>query len=174
MGTDGYYESYPKSTVALANLHTASIYAVGVFILSGLGAAVAFLYIAYCVAMVFNVLGRSCVNCYYYGKTCFLGWGRVSSRIFKRGDPQAFVKRDISWLSILPDFLTSILPVLGGIVLLVTSFSWIIVGALIALAVLSMWGSGLIRGRLACRNCKQRGIGCPAEKLFEKGSGAGR
>ncbi len=166
------YENYPRSTVALANLQTASVYALGVVILSGFGIVVAFLFLAYCVGMVFSVLRRSCVNCYYYGKTCFSGWGRVSSRIFKRGDPQTFATREVSWLVILPDLLVTIVPMIGGIVLLVISFSWFILGAMIAMLVLSMWGAGLIRGRLACRHCKQRGIGCPAEKLFEKGPGA--
>ncbi len=172
MESGGCFENYPLSTVALANLNTISIPIIGLVILSGFGVVVAILYIAFSVAMTFNVLGRHCVDCYYYGKTCFSGWGKVSSRMFKRGNPKAFAQREVTWLAILPDFLTTLFPVFGGIVLLASSFAWTIVGAMVLLLLLSTWGNSLVRGRLACRFCKQRCLGCPAERLFQKGPGA--
>jgi hypothetical protein len=33
---------------------------------------------------------------------------------------------------------------------------------------LTFIGNGLVRGSLACKYCKQREIGCPAEQLFNK------
>jgi len=166
------FESYPMSTVALANLQSISICAIGAYILSGLGLALAGLYIIYVAALAVNVMRNSCVNCYYFGKVCFSGWGKISPYLFNKGDSSAFSQRELTWLAILPDFLTTIIPVFGGIVLIAVSFSWVTVGLVVVLVFLSTGGNALVRGRLACRFCKQRELGCPAEKLFQKGKGA--
>jgi hypothetical protein len=64
--------------------------------------------------------------------------------------------------------MVSIFPAIGGIVLLVRDFSWLILLLLITLLALSSGGNAVIRGSFACRHCKQREIGCPAERLFSK------
>jgi hypothetical protein len=38
----------------------------------------------------------------------------------------------------------------------------------IMLVLLSTIGNSFVRGSLACRYCKQRDLGCPAEQLFNK------
>jgi hypothetical protein len=65
-----------------------------------------------------------------------------------------------------PDFLLFMIPVLAGILLLVRGFSWTDLIFVIALLVLGFAGNALVRGQLACRYCRQREIGCPAEQLF--------
>jgi hypothetical protein len=67
-----------------------------------------------------------------------------------------------------PDFLVLIFPLIGGIVLLVTAFNWVILALLIVLLVLSFAGNAFIRGSYACKFCKQKELGCPAERLFNK------
>jgi hypothetical protein len=69
---------------------------------------------------------------------------------------------------ILPDFLVFIVPVIAGVLLLVQEFSWIILSLIIVLVFLGFFGNALVRGQLACRHCKQREAGCPAEQLFNK------
>ncbi len=167
----GCYENYPLSTVAAANLHSISIYVIGAVILSGFGLVVPSLFIAYCAAMEINVYRSSCVNCYYYGKVCFSGRGKVSALLFNRGDAKSMAEREITWMAILPDFLTAGFPLVGGAVLLLTSFSWLTIILMAAILFLSLAGNALLRGRLACKYCKQRELGCPAEKLFQKRAG---
>jgi len=116
----------------------------------------------------FRILAKSCVNCYYYGKVCFMGMGKVSPLFFKRGPLQGFSDRRITWADILPDFLVSIIPLFGGALLLLISFSWLILISMIAILFLMTVGNSVVRGSLACKYCKQREIGCPAQKLFEK------
>ena len=58
---------------------------------------------------------------------------------------------------------------LVGIVLLIRDFSWLVLAMVILLLFLATLGNGVIRGSLACKYCKQREIGCPAEQLFAKG-----
>jgi hypothetical protein len=41
---------------------------------------------------------------------------------------------------------------------------------LVVLVFLSLAGNAIIRGSFACKYCRQREIGCPAEKLFSGSS----
>jgi hypothetical protein len=111
------------------------------------------------------------MNCYYYGKWCSLGRGKLCALLFPKGNPQKFIDRKVTWRDVVPDFLVFIFPLIGGIIGLFLHFSWIVVGALIALAMFSFGGNALVRGMLACKHCKQRDLGCPAVQLFNQGKG---
>lgn len=51
----------------------------------------AYIYAAYSVTIVFLVLRKLvCTNCYYYDKWCYLGWGKLSAKLFKKGKMEAF------------------------------------------------------------------------------------
>ncbi|MCX6740677.1 MAG: hypothetical protein NTZ49_05645 [Candidatus Parcubacteria bacterium] len=109
-----------------------------------------------------------CVNCYYYGKYCAFGKGKLSSLLFKKGGSDKFLKKEITWKSMLPDFLISLVPLIAGVILLILNFSWLLLILIVILVILTSVGNGFIRGSLACKYCKQREIGCPAEQLFNK------
>jgi hypothetical protein len=51
---------------------------------------------------------------------------------------------------------------------MIIKFDFTLLFAAIILIVLTTVGNGFIRGKLTCRYCKQRELGCPAEKLFSK------
>ena len=162
------YENFPIWIPLLANLVAVSIYAIGAYILAGFGIWLSILYLLYCLWIEIGVLRRSCVDCYYYGKVCGLGKGRLCSLLLKKGDPQKFGEKEISLSKMLPDFMVSVFPIVGGIILLVRDFAWLL-GVMVAiLVILSAAGNAVIRGSFACRYCKQREIGCPAEKVFRK------
>jgi hypothetical protein len=162
------YENFPLWIPTLAVLFSLSVYAIGAYILSGFGIFFSVLYLLYCLWVELRVIQMSCVNCYYYGKVCAFGKGKLCSLFFKKGDPKRFLAKKISWVQILPDFLVFIFPLVGGILLLITGFSWILAGLLALLTVIFLGGTGFIRGSCACKFCKQRELGCPAEKLFSK------
>ncbi len=109
-----------------------------------------------------------CIHCYYYGKTCAFGKGRLCSLFFKRGDPQRFAQKEFSWKDMLPDLLVTLFPLVGGIILLIRQFDWLLLGAIVLLLGLTFAGNAVIRGTFACTHCKQRDQGCPAEQLFNK------
>jgi len=162
------YENFPVWIALLSNLVALLIYVIGAYILAGFGILFSILYLLYCLWIEIGILKGSCVNCYYYGKVCGLGKGKVCSLLFKKGDPQKFVEKEVSRLKILPDFMVFIFPIIGGIILLVRDFIWLLVAMLAILVILSFGGNAVIRGSFACKYCKQREIGCPAEKLFSK------
>ena len=168
MGQTKTFEDYPCCIVIISNLVSVSIYVIGAYIIFQLGIIWLLLYLLYILGLEIRLMKRSCVNCYYYGKFCAFGKGKLSALFFKKGNPKLFLRDNITWKDLIPDFLVSIIPVVVGIVLLILNFNWLILSLIVLLVVLTSAGNGFVRGSLACKFCKQRELGCPAEKLFNK------
>ena len=163
-----FYENYPTVIVIVSNLLSFLIYGIGAGILYMVGLIWVTCYVLFILFLEFRLMSRHCVDCYYHGKTCAFGKGRVSSLFFQKGHPEQFNKKMLTWKDIIPDFLAFIIPVLAGIILLIQEFTLTVLTLIVALFILGFFGNALVRGQLACRNCKQRIIGCPAEQLFDK------
>jgi len=168
MQEPGCKENYPVAIVIGSNLLSLLIYVIGAIILFQFSIIWVICYVIFIFLLEFRLLGGHCVDCYYYGKTCAFGKGRLSSLFFRRGDPEKFSRMKLAWKDILPDFLAFMVPVLAGILLLILEFTWTVLMLTIALFLLGFLGNALVRGHLACRYCKQKEIGCPAEQLFNK------
>lgn len=162
------YENYPTWIVAVSSLVSFAIYFIGGFLIYQIGFPWLVFYASYIFILELRLLKGHCVDCYYFGKTCAFGKGRLSSFFFKRGDPTKFGQKKITWKDIAPDFLVSVMPIVSGIVILIINFNWLILFLLALLFFLGFSGTALVRGKLACKHCKQRELGCPAQKLFEK------
>ena len=162
------YENFPIWIPLLACVLSLSIYALGSYIFWLLYIPVTAAYIIFCLWIEYRIMRVSCVNCYYYGKTCGLGRGRLSALFFKKGNPESFLNKDITWKDLIPDFLVLIFPLVGGIIVLIKDFNWLILVLMVVLVMLSMGGNAFLRGSLACKYCKQKELGCPAEQLFNK------
>ncbi|MFC1511668.1 hypothetical protein ACFL5H_00540 [Candidatus Latescibacterota bacterium] len=145
-----------------------SLYALGVYIISGLGLFAIILYLIYCVSVEISILRRSCIHCTYYGNLCGLGRGKLCALLFRRGNPQWFGERQVSWKDILPDLIMPLIPLAGGIFLLTRQFDWAVACAMVLVILVTIFGNAAVRGSLACKYCKQRELGCPAERLFRK------
>lgn len=160
------YEKYPAGIVIVSNLVQLSIYAAGAMLVSFFGLLWIALYIFFIVLLEIRLLGRHCTDCYYFGKICAFGKGRLSCLIFKKGDPERFSQKKIGWKDMIPDFLVTIIPLLAGIASLVIEFRWTTLFLIIILIILGFPGTAFVRGRLACSYCWQRETGCPALELF--------
>ena len=165
------FENYPAWIILTCNLVSLAIYAIGAVILSGISLWVSVAYLLFCLWLELRVMRKRCVNCFYYGKKCGTGKGRLCARLFKRGDPQTFAEKEASWKELLPDLLVSLLPLLAGIALSILDFTWFRTVLLALLIALTSGGTGFIRGNLLCKYCEQGRLGCPAAKLFEKATG---
>jgi hypothetical protein len=160
------FERYPLWIVFLSNIVGLAIYLTGAAILAGFGLWMSALYLLYCLGLELRLLKGHCVNCYYYGNVCGFGKGKLCAWFFKPGDPKKFTAADITWASMLPDLVVLFWPVLGGVILLVQDFRWLLVGLLVLLVGLSTSGNAIIRGSFVCKTCKQKELGCPAARLF--------
>jgi len=163
------FENYPLRTVLLSNLVSLAIYGLGFFIIYKLEPVFSFLYLLYILIFEYRLIKNHCTKCFYWGKTCGFGKGRLSSWIFKKGDISKFCIKDMTWKNMIPDILISLIPLIIGIILLILKFNFILLFALLLLILLTTIGNGFIRGTLTCKYCKQRELGCPAEMLFNKG-----
>jgi len=161
-------ERYPSWIVLLSNFLTFAIYGLGLFIVFQVLWAFAAIYLVYVLALEVRLVKNHCTNCYYWGKVCGFGRGSVSAIFFRQGDPPKFCNLEITWKTMIPDFLVWIIPGVTAIVLLIIHFSILLLLALLALLILTTVGNATVRGKLTCMHCKQREIGCPADKLFSK------
>lgn len=166
------YENFPFWIPLLSGVLSLTIYLLGLYISYQAGILFAILYLFLCFWVEFNILRARCKYCYYYKKTCGLGRGRLCAIIFKKGDPEKFSEKKISWKDLLPDFLVLIFPLFGGVIVLIRDFNWLILSLMVILVILSMAGNALLRGSLVCKYCRQRELGCPAEQLFNKNAKA--
>jgi len=164
----GTYEEFPQWMVATTLLVSLATYILGALILLRFGAILVIVYAAFILALEYRVLSRSCVSCYYFERFCCFGRGKLAGHLFRKGDPTTFCRREIKWTDILPDFLVSLVPMLLGILLLVLGLDVLLLAEVIALAILAFPIQGVIRGSWSCRFCRQRELGCPAEKLFQR------
>ena len=168
MATTRTFSSYPLRYVLIYNAFTLSVYALGTAIVAGAGWWAVVLYLLCCLGVEANLVSRGCRDCAYYGAVCAKGRGRVCSIFFTKGDPARFAAREISWTALIPDLLLPVIPVAAGVVLLVIDFVWWRAALVAAIVVVSFAGSAIVHTMFACKYCKQREIGCPAERLFSK------
>jgi hypothetical protein len=98
---------------------------------------------------------HNCSGCYYYGKTCHLGWGRLSAMLFARdsGDPKTGTRLTLFYVVAPPLFL--LLGILVGVLEKVRPLHWILLAAYVAVNALAF----ALRPK-GCRLCAMREV-CP-------------
>ena len=143
------YDTYPWWIVLVSSAHAVAVYALGAIILSSLTVWLVVPYLLLCLWLEVQVLRKSCRNCYYYGKTCGLGKGRLCALLFAPGDAQRFVDREVTWADMLPDLLVVLLPLAAGIVSLILRFSWLY------LLLSWLWPSAPHSLRASTKRCSQ-------------------
>lgn len=168
MNSETKYENYPLRIIIISNLVTLFTYISGTLIIYQTGVFWTLLYILYIVFIEIRLLRTGCVHCYYYGKVCAFGRGKLCSLIFRKGDPQKFADKQITWKDLVPDMLIGIIPLIAGISTLIMDFRWLILILVLLLVLLNTQGNAFVRGTLACTYCKQLKLGCPAANLFWK------
>lgn len=171
--TQACFENYPFWIPLISMALLLAIYALGAALFYRLGMVWVALYLSFCLWAEWRVLAKSCAHCYYYGKLCAFGKGVLCARLFRRQNPEAFTHRKTTWLDILPDFFVLLLPILAGIAILFRHFNWMVLAQIVLLILLGFPATGAVRGQLACRHCRQRELGCPAQRLFASAQGKG-
>jgi len=168
MDTSKRYDDFPLWIFLLSSLNSLLLYGLGFAIILRIGPVFALLYLAYILVLEIRLLKNHCVDCYYWGRNCGFGQGKLSSAFFKKGDVANFCSKGITFKDMIPDLLVSLVPILIGLVLVIIDFEVKILVVVILLVILTTAGNAYIRGTFACRYCKQRDLGCPAEKMFNK------
>lgn len=159
-------EEYPLGEIVFGNLMMLfwiALGAVGVWFISPLSALV---YAGVAVVVVFLVLRRLvCVNCYYYGRWCPIGWGKLTSLFFKEGKIEDFNSSIGLKLAPLTYGLLSLIPLVALIISIVWEASLPKIAVLLLLLLVSAY-SGAIGRKKACAGCKMRTV-CPGRAVKE-------
>lgn len=107
-----------------------------------------------------------CSGCYYYGKSCHLGWGRVAARLFAQdsGNPKIGMALAVP-MYLLPTPVVLIAGVIIGVLLPVGTIHWVVLAVFVALNVVSF----PLRAK-SCGQCKMRAV-CPGSAAKPKSNG---
>ena len=156
----GGLEEYAKPSIALANLSIVLWVAVGTIACWFWQPLAAWVYLAAAMIMTVFVMRKIvCTNCYYYGKWCCMGWGRLSALLFSRGSIDRF--RGSIGIRIAPLFyaLLILVPLIMVIIALVQEYSVAKVVVLVLLLLVSLY-SGFLSRKRSCSRCKMKTL-CP-------------
>jgi len=161
------FEEYPYSIVISQNLFFLLYFGTGFTGILSLKIfeipLISILYAIFIVVMLLFVLRKHlCTNCYYYGKRCSTGWGKLSSLMFKEksGNYELGIKlANITWA------LATLTPIIGIIISLFINFSGYKLALLLLFVVLTP--VNFLFHKNSCKRCKLRNI-CPASMSKEK------
>ncbi|MCJ7745944.1 MAG: hypothetical protein MUP40_06630 [Actinobacteria bacterium] len=153
-------EEYPKVGILLGNLVMVVWIALGTIACYFFNHIVAWVYLGVAVTMVFVVLRRLiCTNCYYYGRWCPTGWGKLSALLFKKGDIEKFGESLGLKLAPATYGLLTLTPLVLGTISAVQHFSAMKPVVLAAILIIGFY-SGYIGRKKACAQCKMK-LCCP-------------
>ena len=158
-------EKYPWWWISGQNLLFVIYFGLGYVLLSPIKVSnipiIAILYVAFLAVMLLIVLRKHlCTNCYYYGKWCSTGWGKLSSLMFKEksGNYKLGIKlAGITWgIGTATPIIVGIIPAIKNHFLLLIWIVFLLLTPVVMFA-----------HKKSCERCKMRDI-CPASMAHPK------
>ena len=162
------YDCYPWWIVFLTNLASLSVYIAGAVLMYFISPYLAIIYVAFMLYLETKIYRERCVNCYYYGKLCAFGRGKIAKAILKKGHVKNFCDKKVSFKDFILPSLANIIPVIAGVYLLITDFRWWVLLVTLWPALMLFVGNPIIFGKYACNHCRQAEIFCPACEFFNR------
>lgn len=157
-------EEYPAGEVIVGNVLMLLWIGAGTLAVYLLWPIIAWIFLGFSLLTIYVVLRKLvCTNCYYYGKRCSSGWGKLTAVMFSQGSIERFPEG--MGLKIAPFIYGSltVVPVAVLVFLMLKDFSWI--QLLLLLFILGFgFYSGTITRRNSCSRCKMRII-CPGSAV---------
>ncbi len=154
-------EEYPISQALISNFLILLWIGIGAYSAYLLLPLLGYIYALLFLFLIYFLLRKLvCVDCFYYGRICSMGWGKLSSFLFSRGEIERFPSS--FGIKIAP-FVYGSLTVLPIIFLIVTmAIRGFSADELILLLLIILVGlySGTISRKRTCSRCKMRYI-CP-------------
>ncbi len=157
-------EEYPMSVVLIENLVLAIWILLGTIVILQESLIIGVFYVAGALLMILVVMRKIiCTHCYYYGKRCHVGWGKISSLLFKKGNIETFSTCSGQKVAPLLFMLLALIPMLFGIGSLVRDFR-IYKLVLVALLLSAILYSTIVTRKKSCGSCKVKLI-CPGSAV---------
>ncbi|MHA2138638.1 MAG: hypothetical protein ACW98G_12225 [Candidatus Hodarchaeales archaeon] len=160
-------ESFPFKIVCLSASLTIISYLAGAFVLYFFHPMLSALYLILAATTLMVSMKLRCTHCYYLGRYCNFGLGKLAELIFSKGDPSEFRDpKKVGFTGFL-SFGTMLIPVAIGLLLLVTEITLGNLGLLIGYFLIGIAPNFLVRGDF-CDKCMQGELGCPSYERMKK------
>jgi len=153
-------EEYPWSVVLIENLVLAIWILLGTILIAQFSLLIGLIYMVSALVMILVVMRKLiCTCCYYYGKNCHVGWGKISSLLFKQGKIEEFGTCTGQKVAPILFGLLALIPMIFGFISLLKDFG-IDKLVLVILLVASILYSSVISRKKSCQKCKMKLV-CP-------------
>lgn len=153
-----FYENYPKPIIIIRWLILVTAFVLGIYVLFEIHYTFAIIYVIYSVVALTLILPLSrCASCFYHGKLCNTGWGKIAAYLFKKGDESRYVDY-YNYATFL--HLLWLVPLLVALLQLVRRRD-IFVLSIFVLYLLILFIEKVVLKKLCCRRCHQKEF-CPA------------
>lgn len=87
-----FCHNYPKHVIIIRWIILAVAFVLGIYILSDIKELLGIVYVLYSLIALTLILPLArCASCFYHGKVCNTGWGKVAAYLFPKGDESQFV-----------------------------------------------------------------------------------
>ncbi len=154
--SDSGKEQYPMSRIIIGNILIALWLIVGTVAVWFFSPVLATVYLIVAALSVYIILRKLvCTNCYYYDKWCSMGWGKIASALFKRGNIEQFNESIGLRLAPIVYGLLTIFPLIVVLVVLILEFDFYKLAVLVILLFFAVY-SGSVSRKSACADCKMK------------------
>ncbi|MFC1837978.1 hypothetical protein ACFL1N_00255 [Thermodesulfobacteriota bacterium] len=152
---------YSKFDIIIANIPYLGMILLGALTIayantfSAWRVAVACGYLAYGAVGTFWIMIFVCPYCHYYAtRGCPCGYGMISARIVRKGDQECFAQKFKRHIPVIIPLW--IIPVVCGGLELYSSFSWLLLGLVLAFIIESWIILPIVSKKHACIECPQK------------------
>lgn len=168
-----FCDTYPKHVIIIRWIILISAFALGIYILSDIKDFLGVVYVIYSLVALTLILPLSrCVSCFYHGKLCNTGWGKVAAYLFPKNMNRVVYTKGVESKYIehynyaILIHLLWLVPLLGSLFQVLRKRAMIVlILFLVYLFILLL--EKIVLKKLACKRCHQREF-CPALP-FRKG-----
>lgn len=153
-----FCENYPLLIILIRWIILLLAFGLGIYVLLKLHHMLALIYIIYSIVALTLILPLSrCVSCFYHGKFCNTGWGKIAAYLFKKGDESKYVDHynyaiflHLLWL----------VPLLVALLQLIRKRD-VFALSIFLIYLFVLFIEKIILKKLCCKRCRQREF-CPA------------
>ncbi|MFW9906069.1 MAG: hypothetical protein ACFFFH_17230 [Candidatus Thorarchaeota archaeon] len=161
-------ENYPIKIVCVSATLTIISYLLGTIVFYVFNPVLGLLFLLLAVFTLIISMKFRCTSCYYLGKYCNFGLGKLAAILFKKEDSNEFSNPKKVIPTAILSFGTMLLPVIAGIGLNLFDFSLGYLSLLIIYILFGIVPNFLVRGNF-CDKCMQGQLGCPSYEQMIKG-----
>ncbi len=158
---DQRLENYPIKIVCVSASLTILSYALGSIILYVLHPLLGIIFLLLAISTIIISMKLRCTHCYYLGKYCNIGLGKLAAIFFKKGESSEFKNPTKVIITAIFSFGTMVLPIVAGIMLILLDFSILNIGLFLGYILFGILPNFFLRGNF-CDKCIQGQLGCPS------------